>query len=662
MERYRTQGMKGIANNTLESIDLPIERIIQYISNKVDSCYRTTTNQFESPQFTLDEYVSFNKLMKDLLEKDCMIHTLELEVGEKDMEIISLKQQIAHLNRKIDKSDSDSKLPHNKMRDYTPETRRYQPYLPNKLETPSNLDFSSIVDSSGSRYIYIPNSSSKNLIKYDIHQEKVDIIEIPTLERDFDTTSSCELPNGDVFIAGFKDSVMGEAYLYKPGSNKCIPILPMKYSRCLVALYYYKDYVYAFGGHCSNRAERYSLSNNSWESLPDMRYNRYGISCVGIEDKIYLFYGQCQNIEIFNTISLQFENYLLDNSECDASRFGVAYKVEDKVYLVTDNLIQVYDTTLIKLYQYNNTYSYRHYSIHNIILYNSSIYYYNYNTFTIEKVDTTPPILDPQPYSTHTTYLYKVRQNTRNIHRIDIEHFTLESIDLSTTMHRNFNLTSICILEYGDILIAGFNSPVSGECYLYCPTSNTCTRLPNLIYPRYSISLVYHNKYVYAFGGYDSSNESVRKAEKMNVATRTSWVSMQNMIQARAAPACICVDNRIYIMGGEDYSIEIYNILTDSYQFHHISLNSFDVVSVMNENRLYVIGDDEYKILTKDLQVISDIQDRWKSHYYTFNLGNTAYYQDSIYFFNEVCKILERVNSSNHQRDIQVIIHRVTHT
>jgi hypothetical protein len=100
-------------------------------------------------------------------------------------------------------------------------------------------------------------------MQYDIHENRVNIIEIPTLEREFDTTSSCELPNGDVFMTGLKNSVIGEAYLYKPGSDKCFPIVPIRHPRCLVDLYYYKHYIYAFGGHCSHKAERYSLYTNS---------------------------------------------------------------------------------------------------------------------------------------------------------------------------------------------------------------------------------------------------------------------------------------------------------------------------------------------------------------------------------------------------------------
>jgi hypothetical protein len=39
----------------LESADLPMERIIRYISEKVGACYRTITNQLESLRVTAKE-------------------------------------------------------------------------------------------------------------------------------------------------------------------------------------------------------------------------------------------------------------------------------------------------------------------------------------------------------------------------------------------------------------------------------------------------------------------------------------------------------------------------------------------------------------------------------------------------------------------------------
>jgi hypothetical protein len=95
------------------------------------------------------------------------------------------------------------------------------------------------------------------LIQYDIQSEKAKIIDIPTLKRNFFNTSSCELPNGDVFLAGFTDPVSNEAFIYKIATQDIITLPPLSYPRYFIALFYYRGYVYGFGGVDSNKAERY---------------------------------------------------------------------------------------------------------------------------------------------------------------------------------------------------------------------------------------------------------------------------------------------------------------------------------------------------------------------------------------------------------------------
>jgi hypothetical protein len=392
---------------------------------------------------------------------------------------------------------------------------------------------------SGKRYIYVPTFDS-TLIQYDIQTERVEFIKFPILSNVYIYNSSCELPNGDVFLISFRDINNSKAYLYKVVTQECIILPFLKYPRYLISLYYYRDYVFAFGGTNSNIAERYSLSNGSWETLPNMKYERDCISCVGVNDKIYLFSGGYNSIEVFDTNTLEFQEIQYDNSDTNASGYGVAFRVDDRVYLLTDNLTQVYDTSLNKISQFTNTYKNRHYTIHNIVQYKEYIYYYNYDLYNIEKIDINFTILEPQPYSNTTNrYIYKLRNSTKNFHRLDLEYNTIESIDLSTTLNRSFDCTSLCVTDNGEVVIAGFDDPVSGECYLYSPSNNSCTRLPDLITPRCSPTLIYHNNYVYAFGGRDSLGRLMKVAERMYALSKDSWTLLSDMKYPRLRSGCV---------------------------------------------------------------------------------------------------------------------------
>jgi hypothetical protein len=537
--------------------------------------------------------------------------------------------------------------------------RKSGDYL-NRLEDDLNTDLGSSF--SGKRYIYVHKSNSKCLLQYDITSENVNIIELNTLPRDFLDSSTCELPNGDVFCVGFTNQEIGEVYLYKLATRECIQLPHLRYQRSFLSLFYYKNYVYAFGGKNSNRAERYSLSDKKWEILSDMNYQRSCLSCIGIFHKIYLFYGSFKNIEVFNIRNMQFEQFEFDNSDINESICGVAYKVQDRIYLITDNLTQVYDTTITKIKKYTNSFSMKHYSIHNRVCYNNSIYYHNYNTFTIEKLDIAFPIPETHISSDDfNRYIYKARNNTRFIHRIDLECSTIQSIDLSKTLARNFSNTSLCVINTGDVVIAGFSNPVSKECYLYSPSNSTCTKLPDLNTPRSNTTLIYHDRYVYAFGGQNGLSENLKVAEKIHTSFEDCWIQLTDMIHSRNMPACVAVGNKIYIMRGHYKPIEEFDITTNSYKLPpRVNLGDF-VLSIMIDDNIHMIGENYYKILTQELEILSDFKGKWKSEYITFTFGNIVYYNNSIYFFNDGRNILERVNPVSFEREVQIIPHSIAY-
>jgi hypothetical protein len=148
---------------------------------------------------------------------------------------------------------------------------------------------------------------------------------------------------------------------------------------------------------------------------------------------------------------MQFKQFEFDNSDINMSICGVAYKAQDRIYLITDNLTQVYDTTITKI---KKIYC-------NRVYYKNSIYCHNYETFTKEKLDISFPIPETQIASDDfNRYIYKARNNTRFIHRIDLECSNIQFIDLSKALAGNFSNTSLCVINTGDVVIAGFSDPV----------------------------------------------------------------------------------------------------------------------------------------------------------------------------------------------------------
>jgi hypothetical protein len=710
IKKYKSSGIQAIVNITIESSDIPLDEILEYLTNAISGQVPKTSSLpkkgqlYDNLRSEIEEKVqkfnSLNEAYKNQIFKngECMIHisNLQTQVEElksavimRDNQISSMTSQLEHqLNnscKEIDRLKLELQNKDNYVREkddeinYLVDIQKSLYSQIDKLleactesetkvkELSQNIQIlkqdthqETTISSTSRRYIYCPSSCSKYLMQYDIQSEKVKIIDIPSLSINFSNTSSCELPSGDVFLAGFSDPVSSEAFIYEVATQEIINLPPLSYPRYFLALLYHKNYVYAFGGINSNRAERYSLETSSWEILPKMRYKRAYLSCVVIDDHIYLFYGGYNNIEVFDTNLLQFNNFYLDNSDYYSSIFGVAYRLDDRVYLLTDNLIQIYDTTLNKHTKYSNTYKYIHFSIHSIIPYENSIYYYNFNTFILERIDTTLPRLEPSAYPHNLNkYIYNTRVNTREIHRIDIEYSTLEVFDLSTYLDRNFSNTSVCVLDSGEVVIAGFGEPVVSKCYLFSPFSNSCTRLPNLNTPRCWTTLIYHNNCVYAFGGRISMKKMIKKAERIDMLSKSSWDVLPDMIRQRSTPSCIGVYNKIYIIGGNRSSIEIYNIDTNTYKLSKVSLNTDFVVSVMIDDQIHIIGEKNYKILTKNLKILSELQDEYEGNYSTYTMGNIKYYGGKIYFYNEGSEIFERVDPINFEREVLLITHRI---
>jgi hypothetical protein len=515
----------------------------------------------------------------------------------------------------------------------------------------------------GKRYIYVTGKGTKYLFQYDILEKKVNLIHLPAVRRNFHATSTCELPNGDVFMAGFYNPVGGEVYIYRANTQEVVKMPNLLHPRYFFTLFYHENYVYIFGGFDGNevvdKCHRFNLSTECWERLQNLKKIASSVSCISIGHKIYLFLGGSSSIECFNTMTRKFSDVIIENSESPECEYGVARVIDERVYLLTNTLLQVYDTSLTKLLQIPNPSYHIHHSINNIILFKNTLYFYNYHTFSIEKM---PAIIENSPkkqsiyhYQRHLNdrYIYKARDNFQQLHRIDLKHKTISTISLTSVLDRSFSLTSVCILPSGEVFIAGFDDPVSGECYIYNPSTGICTKMPNLKVKRYWVSLICYNKYVYAFGGRDESRKASTVGERFDLMTK-SWSSIGNMNKGRSSASCVGVMNKVYIFGGGERDVEVYDIERNQYFMSGVEIYSRYAVAAVVEEMVYVIGDTYYMVFNKNLEPVEDCQDRWNTKYFYYSSGNVVYYKEKLCFYNDWRNILEKVNIKTFERGILI--------
>lgn len=236
------------------------------------------------------------------------------------------------------------------------------------------------------------------------------------------------------------------------------------------------------------------------------------------------------------------------------------------------------------------------------------------------------------------------------MHRIDIENRTLQVFSFIHSLDRNFNGTSTCVLINGDIFIAGFADPVDGDCYILDTKSNNCFRIQDMPTPRDGITLFYYKEYVYTFGGRDVSGRIMKTAERFELESG-NWRKLRNMSCARKLASCVGVDNLIYIFGIGKKTAEIYNLDSDAYSLIHLELYNHMVAVNANE-LIFLIGESDYTVLSKDLKIVERTQLVSTEYDYIYSLANPTAYKGTIFFYNDSKNLLECLNIQTRERGI----------
>jgi hypothetical protein len=532
----------------------------------------------------------------------------------------------------------------------------------NNLSTPQQrrLHFEKYA---GTRYLYNAKCGTNSLHMYDILTKKARIIEICGMNRKFYNISTCELPNGDVFITGFNNPVSKDTYIYQQDTQRCKQLPGMPTARYGLGLYFYRGYVYAFGGKDSSgnsikEAERFDIGGNIWERLEPMRYAADYLTCLGIGDKIFLFSSE-NYINTFNTKQCEFEGFGFEYLNCDRHETRLAVTIGEKVCLIDSYGISIFTTDMRPLNYLPNHIRNTIASSNSAILYQNNLYFYNIPTSLIQKVNLSFANKGKREIPNHfkpaynTRYLYKAISGSKELLRLEVKYKTTESISTSAFLGRDFSDTTAYKLPSGEVFIVGFSNPLSGDCYIYNPEQNSITNLPKLIVPRYLLSLIYHSHSLYAFGGYLDQDMPTKSSERFDL-IRKQWSKLSDMNQARAKASCIGIENLIYIFGGGVDYIEIFDIATNSFNSCHMMIKSLQVVSFLKDDSIYLIDTSGVKIFDKELKNIKECRAGWESHYPTFTSENVILYKDTVYFFNYSMGMPEKIKIPSFKRGILV--------
>lgn len=232
--------------------------------------------------------------------------------------------------------------------------------------------------------IYYTCNLQPGIYSYDILTGRYSIHSTPPIT--FHNTSTCSLPNGDIFLAGsyIIHSYSPMAYIYKPNSGRVIRLQDMKVPRNCISLICYKGHVYGFGGYNDlflQSAERYSLNHNRWKQLPDMIEARFYSTCVGVENKIYIFAGGSVYVEIYD---IKYNRFLLTEVSI-FSKSAIANLQDDSIHIICNSEVILMDKDLRITKRLKKRVRRNCQTISNTCIDKDTLFYFNISSLEIEK-------------------------------------------------------------------------------------------------------------------------------------------------------------------------------------------------------------------------------------------------------------------------------------
>lgn len=235
--------------------------------------------------------------------------------------------------------------------------------------------------------IYRPRDNTKIIYSYNPFLKRQHEIDFSfSISRDFSSSSTVLLPNGDVFIAGFSNPVSSEAYIYRISEGVCDKIASMNVARYFLGLAYHRELVYAIGGsnsaHALASVERYDLKGRLWEVCQDMFHARSCCGVIGVANKVFIFGGGHQAIEELDleTMKIRLTSVYTRSLDC------IGFVREDELCIIGDSFVRVFDKDLKIMADYKELWSQVTYTINNLVIRDGSCMFYNEELNNLEKV------------------------------------------------------------------------------------------------------------------------------------------------------------------------------------------------------------------------------------------------------------------------------------
>lgn len=221
-----------------------------------------------------------------------------------------------------------------------------------------------------------------------------------------------------------------------------------------------------------------------------------------------------------------------------------------------------------------------------------------------------------QHYSNYYSNRYIYIPSNHSLTRYDAHSNQARSYDLSIFYKSQFFTSQLiysayCLLPNGDIFIVSVSNNRC-LCFVYNLHYSRQTCFGPLNTVRDQMTLYYYRDYIYALGGYQTSETAVspgslkamKVAERFNIADN-KWEILPDMIEARVAPSVVGIGDSIFVLGGGG-NAEKYDLITEKFIKFSFSVPCTHFITFLYNDSVYLLFKEKVRICTQSFEIVEE--------------------------------------------------------
>ena len=205
---------------------------------------------------------------------------------------------------------------------------------------------------------------------------------------------------------------------------------------------------------------------------------------------------------------------------------------------------------------------------------------------------------------------------------------------------------NLLVLPDGSLFFVGNESAGANLCYRYYFNAKPMETCAGLLTPRCNLGLIYHNGWVYGFGGFINDMPYCKHAERYNLNDGT-WQSLGELSSDRSNASCVEYKDKIYIIGGCRHILGRFIEIFDTVSMSYIDLNIQTDIHYLTDTCVASLYNDRIYIINKSCIIKFDpskelLQIKKKDQEDLQCGSNIIQYKRRIYYYNATQEKIQR--------------------